>query len=70
MLCQATRPLFRTSALGLVWQNSALAEAMASFSGHRSFRIVLFLQRWPHFRASARSEPCSCCSGGVILLHR
>ena len=44
----------------------ALAEAPASFSGFRSFRIVLPLQRWPHFRASARSESCSRCSAGVI----
>ena len=46
--------------------NAALAEALASFSGFRSFRIVLPLQRWPHFRASARSESCSRCSAGVI----
>ena len=44
----------------------ALAEAPASFSGFRSFRIVLPLQRWPHFRASARSESCSRCSAGLI----
>ena len=48
------------------FQNAALAEAPASFSGFRSFRIVLPLQRWPHFRASARSESCSRCSAGVI----
>ena len=48
------------------FQNAALAEALASFSGFRSFRIVLPLQRWPHFRASARSESCSRCSAGVI----
>ena len=44
----------------------ALAEAPASFSGFRSFRIVLPLQRWPHFCASARSESCSRCSAGLI----
>ena len=44
----------------------ALAEARASFSGFRSFRIVFPLQRWPHFRASARSESCSRCSVGLI----
>mgnify|MGYP006253654053 CR=1 FL=1 len=44
----------------------ALAEAPASFSGFRSFRIVFPLQRWPHFRASARSESCSRCSAGLI----
>ena len=44
----------------------AFAELPASFSGFRSFRIVLPLQRWPHFRASARSESCSRCSAGLI----
>ena len=48
------------------FQNAALAEALASFSGFRSFRIVFPLQRWPHFRASARSESCSRCSAGPI----
>ena len=48
------------------FQNAALAEALASFSGFRSFRIVFPLQRWPHFRASARSESCSRCSAGLI----
>ena len=64
---------FFTHAMSTSWvfawvfvQNAALAEALASFSGFRSFRIVLPLQRWPHFRASARSESCSRCSAGVI----
>ena len=48
------------------FENAALAEALASFSGFRSFRTVLPLQRWPHFRASARSESCSRCSAGLI----
>ena len=64
---------FFTHAMSTSWvfawvfvENAALAEALASFSGFRSFRIVLPLQRWPHFRASARSEPCSRCSAGLI----
>ena len=62
---------FFTHAMSVSWvfvfsQHAALAEALASFSGFRSFRIVLPLQRWPHFRASARSESCSRCSAGVI----
>ena len=67
------RTVFFTHAMSTSWVfawdlflNAALAEALASFSGFRSFRIVLPLQRWPHFRASARSESCSRCSAGVI----
>ena len=28
--------------------------------------MLLSLRRWPHFRASARSESCSRCSAGLI----
>ena len=41
----------------------ALAEAPASFSGFRSFRIVLPLQRWPHFPGHATPLPLA-----VLLL--
>ena len=30
------------------------------------FKMLLSLRRWPHFRASARSESCSRCSAGLI----
>ena len=29
-------------------------------------KMLLPLRRWPHFRASARSELCSRCSAGLI----
>eukprot|EP00959_Pyramimonas_sp_CCMP1952_P037311 780678-Pyramimonas_sp.AAC.1 len=29
--------------------------------------MLLPLKRWPHFRASVRSESCSRCSVGVII---
>ena len=54
----------------------ALAEAPASFSGRTPSAYCFFtnripwsrlsLRRRPHFRASARSEPCSRCSAGLI----
>ena len=53
------------SALPLV-PNRAPAAALASFLRFRSFRIVLPLQRWPHFRTSAHSESCYRCSADVI----
>ena len=43
-------------------QNAALAEALASFSGFRSFRIVLPLQRWRHFQCHATAcNAMLCC---------
>ena len=53
------------SALPLV-PNRAPAAALASFPRFRSFRIVLPLQRWPHFCGSGCSKTCSRCSADVF----